>query len=93
MQRQRCVRAVGDFAGDVGDLVFWLLAVELDDSGFCSCWVCLAFFLLGLYGGLLGFGCAFCGRMDVSVCMPRSVVGGDYGVPDYGFGGRDGVRV
>jgi hypothetical protein len=65
VQRQRRVLALRDLAFDVCDLVFGLLAVELDDARTATSGVGLACRLLSLLAlGLLGaFGCG----VDVGV--------------------------
>lgn len=90
MQRQRRILSLGNLPTDVRNLILRLLVGELEDAWFGAWGVsfrCLARFLRA---GFLGFG----GGVDIGVLMPRSVVGGDDGVPDYGFGLRDagGVR-
>jgi hypothetical protein len=88
VQRQGRVLALRDLALDVCDLVFGLLAVELDDTRAATCRIGLACRLLSFLalGLLSAFGC----RVDVGVWVQGSVVGGNDGVPDDELGGRDG---
>lgn len=88
MQSERGVLALRNLALDVRDLVLGLLAVELDDARAAAFGVGFAGLLLVL-GRFLVFR-ALDRWVDVGVLVPRGVVGGDDGVPDYGFGGWDG---
>ena len=88
VQCQGRVLTFRNLALDVCDLVFGLLAVELDDARAAACGIGLACCLLSLLAlRLLG---ALGRRVDVGVWVQGCVVGGYDGVPDDELRGWDG---
>jgi hypothetical protein len=87
MQCQRRILPVRNLTTDIRDLIFRLLVAEFYDARGAAFGVRFADSFAGFR---FRFRWRFAGGVDVGVGVPGAVVGGDDGVPDYGFGGWSG---